>query len=121
MTNQQMQAAKAEQFRAQHHTGKLFVLPNIWDRMGAKLMELVGYQSVATASIATAISNGYLDGEQIPFFQLLSVVNKISTAVSLPVTVDIERGFADTVNELKDNIRLLIENGAVGLNIEDSH
>jgi 2-methylisocitrate lyase-like PEP mutase family enzyme len=52
---------------------------------------------------------------------LLKVVNQIASAVSLPVTVDIERGFADTVIQLKENIRLLIENGAIGINIEDSH
>jgi 2-methylisocitrate lyase-like PEP mutase family enzyme len=75
---------------------------------------------VATASVATAITNGYEDGERIPFSRLLEIVNQITSAVNLPVTVDIERGFADSVPVLKDNIRQLIEHGAVGLNIEDS-
>ena len=66
------------------------------------------------------LSNGYRDGENIPFRQLLNTVNKIAVAVDLPLTVDIERGFADTISQLKENIRLLIENGAIGINIEDS-
>jgi 2-methylisocitrate lyase-like PEP mutase family enzyme len=121
MIKQETQAAKALLFRNQHHSGKLLVLPNIWDGLGAKLMEQAGYQSIATASVATALSNGYLDGENIPFMQLLKTVNKIATAVSLPVTVDIERGFADSSLLLRENIRLLINNGAVGINIEDSY
>jgi len=121
MTILETQSAKATLFRSQHHSGKLLVLPNIWDGLGAKLMEKVGYQSVATASVATALSNGYLDGENIPFMQLLKTVNRIASAVSLPVTVDIERGFSDSIILLKENIRLLIENGGVGINIEDSH
>jgi 2-methylisocitrate lyase-like PEP mutase family enzyme len=120
MANNQIQAAKAELFRSQHHAGKLLILPNIWDSLGARLMANSGFPSVATASVATALSNGYPDGEKIPFSELLEVVNKITTAVELPVTVDIERGFAEGIPQLKNNIRLLIENGAIGINIEDS-
>ena len=97
MILQESQTVKAELFRKQHLSGKLLVLPNIWDSLGARLLEQVGYKSVATASVATALSNGYLDGEKIPFNQLLKVVHQITTAVSLPVTVDIERGFADSI------------------------
>src|SRR5450755_660434 len=114
------QKVKADLLRNQHTAGKLLILPNIWDAMGARLMELIGFASIATASVSVAISNGYADGENIPFTQLLNVVNKISTAVNLPVTVDAERGYAETVPQLKENIRLLINNGAVGINLEDS-
>jgi 2-methylisocitrate lyase-like PEP mutase family enzyme len=121
MIDKKIQSAKAELFRTQHLAKKLLVLPNIWDVLGAKMLRQVGFQSMATASVATALSNGYLDGEKIPFHQLLIIVNKISSAVDLPLSVDIERGFAETEATLKDNIRSLIENGAVGINIEDSY
>jgi 2-methylisocitrate lyase-like PEP mutase family enzyme len=120
MIVQSSQAAKAEIFRSQHLSGKLLVLPNIWDALGARLLQKAGFKSVATASVATALSYGYLDGEKIPFADLLKIVNQIAAAVSLPVTVDIERGFADSILKLKENIRRLVENGAIGINIEDS-
>jgi 2-methylisocitrate lyase-like PEP mutase family enzyme len=121
MINQKVQKAKAERFRAQHLDEKLLVLPNIWDALSAKLIQQVGYQSLATASVATALANGYPDGEHIPFNELLTVVNRISSAVELPLSVDIERGFADNIPQLKENIRLLIANGGIGINIEDSY
>jgi 2-methylisocitrate lyase-like PEP mutase family enzyme len=114
------QLVKAEQFRKQHAPGKLLVLPNIWDPLGARLMEKIGYPSVATASVATALAGGYADGENIPFSELLKLVKKISAAVDVPLSVDIERGFADNISLLKENIMLLIENGGVGINLEDS-
>lgn len=117
---QSSQSEKASSFRAQHQNGKLLLLPNIWDVPGARLLERIGFPSVATASIATALANGYSDGEKIPFRELLQLVRKISSAVSIPLSVDIERGFAAGIPELKDNIQRLIENGAVGVNIEDS-
>ena len=121
MVNQKFQAEKAERFRSQHLDKKLLILPNIWDALGARIIQQLGFPSVATASVATALSNGYADGEKIPFAELLQIVNKISSAVELPLTVDIERGFAATIPQLKENIQLLIENGAVGINLEDSH
>ena len=54
MINRKIQASKAEGFRAQYLDEKLLILPNIWDALGAKLMKQVGFQSVATASVATA-------------------------------------------------------------------
>jgi hypothetical protein len=49
MVNQKTQVEKAERFRAQHLDEKLLILPNIWDALGAKLIQQVGFQSVATA------------------------------------------------------------------------
>ena len=117
---QETQAEKAKIFRNQHLDKKLLILPNIWDAMGARMMEITGFPSVATASVSVAISNGFADGENIPFHHLLTVVRKISEAVNLPVTVDMERGYAEMIPQLKENIRLLIEHGAVGINLEDS-
>jgi 2-methylisocitrate lyase-like PEP mutase family enzyme len=120
MINIESQSGKAARFRSQHHSG-LVILPNIWDAMGARLMEILGFPSVATASVATAVSSGYADGEHIPFSKLLEIVQKIVSAVGLPVTVDIERGYASDIGQLKDNIKMLIEHGGVGINLEDSH
>jgi 2-methylisocitrate lyase-like PEP mutase family enzyme len=120
MFDKQIQASRANQFREQHHGAQLLILPNIWDVLSARLMEKIGYPSIATASVATALVNGYLDGENIPFWRLLEIVQNISSSVQLPLTVDVERGFADGIMQLQENIRLLIEHGAIGINIEDS-
>ena len=56
------QIQKAEKFLALHHEPKLLVLPNIWDPLGARLLEGLGYPAVATASAAVAFSHGYDDG-----------------------------------------------------------
>ena len=120
MENQKTQAAKAKTFRDQHLDKKLLVLPNIWDLLSAKLVQKAGFESIATASVATALSNGYADGEKIPFSELLGIVKKISSSVNLPLSVDLERGFAGNIRQLKDNIKAIIEHGGIGINLEDS-
>ena len=104
-----------------HHNGKLLVLPNIWDPLGASLLESIGYPAIATASASIALSNGYPDGEKIPFTDLLSILQRIVKQVKIPVTADIESGYAKNNRTLSENIKKLIDTGIAGINIEDGN
>src|SRR5436305_10887880 len=112
-----IQQHKANLFHAEHDKGKLLLLPNIWDVYSAKLVANAGFTSLATASVSLSAIHNYQDGEHIPFSLLVNAVKQITTAVDLPITVDMEHGFASTLNELQDNIVQLLDAGAVGINI----
>lgn len=114
------QIKKAQEFRNLHHSGNLLVLPNIWDPLGALLLENLGYPAIATASASVAFTHGYYDGEQILFSDVLLLLKNITSRVTVPVTADIETGYTDNDADLQKNITLLIEAGIVGINIEDS-
>lgn len=111
---------KADALRALHHSDEVLLLPNIWDPVGALLLEDLEFPAVATASAAVSGARGVLDGEYLPFAIVLDTLRRISAAVQVPVTADIERGYADTLGELKENIHALLDVGVVGINIEDS-
>lgn len=112
---------KAHRFHALHHNDKLLVLPNIWDPGGALLLEDMQFPAVATASASIAFANGYDDGENIPFEEVLSIVKKITKSVSIPVSADIESGYAEDCRGLAENIARLMETGVVGINLEDTN
>ncbi|MCG8525039.1 MAG: isocitrate lyase/phosphoenolpyruvate mutase family protein [Opitutales bacterium] len=114
------QNQKAKAFHALHHAGKLLILPNIWNPVGAKMLEHQGYPAVATASAALSASLGYLDGEKISRNTLLEQIGRIANSVDVPVTADIESGYGESTDELKETIRGVIDAGIVGINIEDS-
>ena len=114
------QQEKAKLFYKLHHSKDLLVLPNIWDCLGAKLLENLGYPAIATASASISFTNGYNDGENIPFSDLLAILKTIAASVNVPVTADIESGFAETEDRLKENIRQVIQTGVVGINFEDT-
>ena len=113
------QSEKADYFRRQHHEDKMLLLPNVWDTITARLISSAGFHSLATASFSVAAANGYEDGEKIPFDKLVKVVTEITEAVDVPVSVDFERGYANDLASLADNVRQLLEAGAIGINIED--
>ncbi len=111
---------KATIFKELHHNGKLLVLPNVWDPLSALLLESLGYKALATASASIAYSNGYHDGENMPFEEVIHMLTKIVNSVNIPVTADIESGYATTNSDLKENIKKLIDTGISGINFEDS-
>jgi 2-methylisocitrate lyase-like PEP mutase family enzyme len=114
------QSDKGKLFNQLHHNGKLLVLPNVWDPISAMLLENLGYPAVATASASIALSNGYADGEKIPFEEVLIILRKIVNSVTIPVSADIESGYAKNNAELEENIKKLIDTGIAGINFEDS-
>jgi 2-methylisocitrate lyase-like PEP mutase family enzyme len=114
------QKKKAERFLELHQDPKLLILTNIWDPLGARLLVRLGYPAVATASAAVAYSFGYDDGEKIGFSTMLSVIRRIASSVDVPVSADIEGGYAEQPADVADNIREVIRAGAAGINIEDS-
>jgi 2-methylisocitrate lyase-like PEP mutase family enzyme len=109
-----------EKFHQLHHQSKPLILANVWNVKSAQIAEKSGFDAIATSSGAIADSLGYKDGEQIPFTELLYVVQRISANISIPLSVDLERGYTDSTDLLNDHIQKLIDVGVVGINIEDA-
>ncbi|GAA2877582.1 isocitrate lyase/phosphoenolpyruvate mutase family protein [Streptosporangium fragile] len=107
----------AAALRALHVPGRPLVLPNVWDAASARAVEAAGFPVIATGSDAVAAALGYDDGEQTPVEEMFAAVARISRAVTLPVTADIERGYGMRPAEL---VARLAEAGAAGCNLEDS-
>ena len=61
------QKKNAELFLSLHKSEKILLLPNIWDPIGARILEAKGFPAIATASAAISTSLGYKDGEKIKY------------------------------------------------------
>ncbi len=117
--NLKSQNEKAEVLLSLHSRGNLLVLPNIWNPIGARILEKKGYPAVATASAAISAFLGYQDGEKIKKSTALDIIGRIARSVDVPVTADIEAGYGDSLSELEETAQQVIESGVAGVNIED--
>jgi len=117
--NRDTQRTKAEAFRAMHDRSRILVLPNAWDAMSARVIEDAGARAIATTSAGLAFSVGYPDGEAIPRDEMISAIARIARVTTIPVSADIESGFALDARELAETVRRVIDAGAVGINLED--
>jgi len=109
----------AAAFLAMHQTPPILVLPNAWDVISAKIFEAEGFQALATTSAGVAATLGYPDGERMSLGENLSVVRRIVEHVDVPVSADIEAGYARSPEGVAKSVEATLETGAVGVNIED--
>ena len=118
--NRQWQKQKAERLLALHTRETMLVLPNVWNAIGARVLEKKGYSAVATSSSAIAASLGYRDGEQIRKSTSLDIIARIAHSVDVPVSADVETGYGQTLPELEESAKEFIDSGIAGINVEDS-
>jgi 2-methylisocitrate lyase-like PEP mutase family enzyme len=115
-----IQKEKAEMFLTFHQGKEMLVLLNSWDIGSSKLIEACGYKAIATTSMGIAASLGYPDCQVITLSEMIEAITGIVNAVQVPVTVDIEAGYGNSLNEIIDSVKKIIASGIVGINIEDS-
>lgn len=115
-----IQKERAEMFLRFHHEKEILVLLNSWDIGSSKLIEACGYKAIATTSMGIAASLGYPDCQIITLSEMLDVISGIVNAVKVPVSVDIEAGYGNNLEEIIESVKKIIATGIVGINIEDS-
>lgn len=120
MTNQNPTHETALAFRALHIPGRPLVLPNAWDTASARLVEEAGAAAVATTSAGLAWDLGTADGDRLDRDRALGAVARVAAAVRVPVSADIESGYAKDAAGVGDTVRAVLAAGAVGVNIEDA-
>jgi 2-methylisocitrate lyase-like PEP mutase family enzyme len=109
-----------KEFFQLHNGTQPLLLGNCWDVSSAKLLEENGFKAIATSSAAVARSLGYEDGEKLPFNLLLETVKRIQQHITVPFSVDMEKGYSETATGIIENILQLYDSGVAGINIEDS-
>jgi 2-methylisocitrate lyase-like PEP mutase family enzyme len=112
------QTAKAQHFLDLHHGDEPLLLPNPWDVGIAKLLAHLGFRALATTSSGHAATLGRLDGG-VTRDEALSHAAVIAGATDLPVSADLENGFADDPEGVADTVHLAIAAGLAGCSIED--
>jgi 2-methylisocitrate lyase-like PEP mutase family enzyme len=115
------QQDKASAFRALHKRGSPLILFNAWDAGSAQAVAKAGAAAIATGSWSIAAANGLPDGEKVDRNLHLETIRRIAQAVDLPLTADLESGFSPDAAGVGETVRLAIEAGAIGCNLEDSY
>lgn len=110
-------ARKGAAFRALHE-GAPFVIPNPWDVGSARVLEALGFEALATTSSGFAFTLGRLDGGAT-LDEVCAHVAAIDAVTDVPLSVDLENGYAVDADGVARAIARVAEAGAVGASIED--
>jgi len=113
------QIEKGTAFRALHERENAFIIPNPWDIGTARMLELLGFEALATTSAGYAFALGQRDNT-VSREKTLSHATEIVSATGLPVSADLENGFGDDPETVAETIRLAAATGLAGGSIEDA-
>lgn len=106
---------KALALKALHEAPEILRVVNVWDAISAKVVaDLPGTTALATAGHSIAASLGYADGG-MSLDVALAAAKTVVDAVELPVSADLDDGYADP----GETTRRAIGFGVVGANVED--
>ncbi|MFD1901209.1 isocitrate lyase/PEP mutase family protein [Enterococcus termitis] len=109
---------KTAQFRNAHKKDKPLILLNIWNAASANELTKKKILLVPTSSYAVSDYYGYQDGENMPFGEIIESIKQMKPETNY-ITADIESGYAENETDLANTIETLINNGVIGINIED--
>jgi len=98
--------------------GDPLILFNAWDVATGEAIAKT-FPAVATSSAAVASALGYADGEDVPLNMVIGLVARMTAAVSVPVSIDLEAGYGDTPEAAAGSVTEVLKAGAIGINIED--
>jgi 2-methylisocitrate lyase-like PEP mutase family enzyme len=112
------QTEKTAIFRALHQRNRAFIIPNPWDIGTAKMLEALGFEALATTSAGFAQSIGKVDGA-VDRDTMLAHAAQLVAATDLPVSADLENGYADDPAGVAETVQLAAAAGLAGCSIED--
>ncbi|MEM7117081.1 MAG: isocitrate lyase/phosphoenolpyruvate mutase family protein [Chloroflexota bacterium] len=112
------QAEKAAVFHDLHQQEGAFVIPNPWDMGSARLLAGLGFKALATTSSGFAFTLGRMDG-MVTLEEKLAHCRLLAAATAVPISADLENGFADDPQTAAQTYLRAAETGIVGGSIED--
>lgn len=93
-------------------------MPNPWDAGSAKVLASLGFAALATTSSGHAATLGRLDGA-VTRDEALAHAAEVVAAVEVPVSADMENGFADEPDAVRALVADAAAVGLAGCSIED--
>lgn len=111
-------AEKARHFLALHHADAPLLMPNPWDAGSARILASLGFEALATTSSGFAATLGRLDGS-VTRDEAITHSAAVVAATDVPVSADLENGFADDPEGVATTIALALDAGLVGCSVED--
>jgi len=112
------QAEKAARFLSLHRPGEPLLMANAWDAGSAKLFAHLGFEALATTSSGFAATLGRADYGATRE-EALAHAAALADATDLPVSADLENGYADRPAGVAETVRLAAGTGLAGCSVED--
>lgn len=98
---------------------EILVIPGIYDCLGAKLAEQLGFEVLATSGFGIAASTlGLPDYGLLTATEMLYSVGRIAQSVNIPLIADMDTGYGNALNVIR-TVKDAVQLGIAGILLED--
>jgi len=111
---------QGQSLRAALAANQPLIMPDAYDALSAKMIERAGFDAVQCSGFSMALAGSCKPEDTLTRQDNLVITRRMAEAVSVPVMADGEDGYGD-LPEVAETVRLFIEAGAAGINIEDQN
>ncbi len=108
----------ATRLRRLLETSETVVVPGAYSGFVARIFEQAGFEAVYVGGHGAAAVHGLPDVGLITQTEMAAHVERIASAVSIPVIADADEGYGDVINVVR-TIELFERAGAAGIQLED--
>ncbi len=97
----------------------ILVLPGVYDCIGAKIVEQIGFSAVFTSGFGISGSTlGRPDYGFLTATEMLYTVRRITESVNIPLVADIDTGYGNPLNVIR-TVTDIVNMGVAGIILED--
>ncbi|ARV59073.1 carboxyvinyl-carboxyphosphonate phosphorylmutase [Nostocales cyanobacterium HT-58-2] len=97
----------------------ILTIPGVYDCLGAKLAEELGFELVATSGFGIAASTlGLPDYGLISATEMLERAGRIAQSISIPLIADMDTGYGNALNVIR-TVKDAVQQGIAGVILED--
>ena len=98
---------------------EILVIPGIYDCLGAKIAEQLGFEVIATSGFGIAASTlGLPDYGFLTATEMLYSVGRIAQSVNIPLIADMDTGYGNALNVIR-TVKDAVQLGLAGILLED--
>ncbi len=98
---------------------EIMVIPGIYDCLGAKLAEQLGFEVIATSGFGIAASTlGLPDYGLLTATEMFYSVGRIAQSVNIPLIADLDTGYGNALNVMR-TVKDAVQLGLAGILLED--
>ncbi len=115
-----IQINKSKELRKLISSGETFIIPDAYDSISARLIEISGFKAVQCSGYSFSIAAARKKEIDISRPENVQITGKIVEAVNLPVMEDAEDGYG-SAEVVTENVSMFMEVGIAGLNLEDQN
>ena len=111
--------SSSQKLRQLLEQSEIIVIPGVYDCLGAKLAEQLGFEIIATSGFGIAASTlGLPDYGFLTATEMLYSVGRIAQSVNLPLIADMDTGYGNALNVMR-TVKDAVQLGLAGILLED--